>query len=121
MSRYLLLILFQLSFLSGVLKGQIVTRKDSTKSLVTEIDSILDTKVALNEIPGAVIQIKKDGQIIYSHAYGYAQKYDFNNHQLDPPEKMTTDHLFDIASLTKVVGTTTSIMLLTDRGLNKNR
>ena len=32
---------------------------------------------------------------------------------------MTTDHLFDIASLTKVVGTTTSIMLLTDRGLIK--
>ena len=32
---------------------------------------------------------------------------------------MTVDHLFDIASLTKVVGTTTSIMLLVDRGLLK--
>ena len=30
---------------------------------------------------------------------------------------MTTSHLFDIASLTKVIGTTTSIMLLVDRGL----
>ena len=32
---------------------------------------------------------------------------------------MTTSHLFDIASLTKVIGTTTSIMLLVDRGLLK--
>ena len=32
---------------------------------------------------------------------------------------MTTEHLFDIASPTKVVGTTTSIMLLVDRGLVK--
>ena len=32
---------------------------------------------------------------------------------------MTTGHLFDIASLTKVIGTTTSIMLLVDRGLLK--
>ena len=32
---------------------------------------------------------------------------------------MTINHLFDIASLTKVIGTTTSIMLLTDRGLLK--
>jgi serine-type D-Ala-D-Ala carboxypeptidase len=36
---------------------------------------------------------------------------------LNQPEKMTVDHLFDIASLTKVIGTTTSIMLLADRGL----
>ena len=33
------------------------------------------------------------------------------------PEKMTVAHLFDIASLTKVVGTTTAIMLLYDKGL----
>jgi CubicO group peptidase (beta-lactamase class C family) len=32
------------------------------------------------------------------------------------PEKMTAGHLFDLASLTKVVGTTTSIMLLADAG-----
>ena len=119
MSRYLLLLLFQVSFLPGILKAQIVTKKDDTKSLIAEIDSILNGKVGTNEIPGAVIQIKKGGQIIYNYAYGYAQKYDFNGHPLDLPEKMTTDHLFDIASLTKVIGTTTSIMLLADRSLIK--
>jgi CubicO group peptidase (beta-lactamase class C family) len=36
---------------------------------------------------------------------------------LDRPEKMTVDHLFDIASLTKAVATTTSVMILADRGM----
>ena len=85
--------------------------------LIAGIDSILQTKVDLDEIPGAVIEIKKGDQVIYEHAYGYAQKYDYDHNLLNPPEKMTVDHLFDIASLTKVIGTTTSIMLLTDRGL----
>ena len=84
--------------------------------LISEIDSILQSQVDLDKIPGAVILIKKDTQVICRHAYGYAQKYDYNHDLLNPPEKMTADHLFDIASLTKVVGTTISIMLLADRG-----
>jgi CubicO group peptidase (beta-lactamase class C family) len=84
--------------------------------LIAEVDSILQGQIDLDKIPGAVILIKKNTEVIYRHAYGYAQKYDFNHKQLIPPEKMTVDHLFDIASLTKVIGTTTSIMLLADKG-----
>lgn len=91
-------------------------KHDLKSMLVSEIDSILQTKVDLDEIPGAVIEIKKDGNIIYERAYGFAQKYDYNHQLLKPAEAMTTGHLFDIASLTKVIGTTTSIMLLADRG-----
>ena len=36
---------------------------------------------------------------------------------LKAPIRMTKNHLFDIASLTKVIGTTTSIMYLADKGL----
>lgn len=89
------------------------------KQLVSEIDSILQSQVNTNKIPGAVIIIKQGNKILYKQAYGLAQKYDFSHNLLSPPEKMTTRHLFDIASLTKVVGTTTSIMLLADRGLLK--
>jgi CubicO group peptidase (beta-lactamase class C family) len=72
-----------------------------------------------DQIPGAVIQVKKAGKIIYKHAYGYAQKYDIDHNLLNPPEPMNTATLFDMASLTKVIGTTTSVMLLVDRGLIK--
>jgi CubicO group peptidase (beta-lactamase class C family) len=99
--------------------SQIISPKTAKANLISAIDSILQSQVNLDKIPGAVIEIKKGEQIIYEHAFGYAQKYDYSHHLLNPPEKMTTGHLFDIASLTKVIGTTTSIMLLVDRGLLK--
>ena len=79
-------------------------------------DSILQNQVDSNLIPGVVIEIKKDDQVLLKKAFGYAQKYGYYNRLLDHPEKTTTDHMYDIASLTKIVGTTTSIMLLVDQG-----
>ena len=118
MIKKLLFLLFQLYFITAIVKGQTSHLKNS-KTLVTRIDSILNSQVANEKIPGAVIQIKKDGKVIYKQAYGYAQKYDINRNLLNPPELMNTATLFDMASLTKVIGTTTSIMLLVDRGLIK--
>lgn len=70
-----------------------------------------------NKIPGAVLQIKQNGIVIYKQAYGFSQKYDYGHQLLENPPSMNTETLFDMASLTKVIGTTTSIMLLADRGL----
>jgi CubicO group peptidase (beta-lactamase class C family) len=84
--------------------------------LVREVDEAINNAINDNKIPGAVIQIKKDGKVIYTQAYGDAQKFNYNHDLLSVPDKMTTGTLFDLASLTKVVGTTTSIMLLVDRG-----
>lgn len=81
------------------------------------LDSLLQSEVQGDKIPGGVIQVKKGGKVIFQKTYGLAQKYDFN-HQLYPnPEPVTLDHHYDLASLTKVVGTTTGIMLLVDQGL----
>jgi CubicO group peptidase (beta-lactamase class C family) len=90
-----------------------------TTRLAKQIDSILQSQVNAKKIPGAVIEVKKGGEVIYKQAYGYAQKFNYQHQPLAEPEPMTTEHLFDIASLTKVVGTTISIMLLVDRGLIK--
>ena len=107
-----------LFFFCGIVNGQSPHEKVSKEMLLrTEVDQILQAQVDSNKIPGAVIEIKQGDHIIYEQAYGWAQKYDFNHHVLSSPEKMTTNHLFDIASLTKVVGTTTAIMLLSDKGL----
>jgi CubicO group peptidase (beta-lactamase class C family) len=104
-----------LLFMALISKGQEAMMKENKMKLISEIDSILQSQVDLDQIPGAVILVKKDNQVVYRKAYGYAQKYDYNHNLLNPPEKMTVDHLFDIASLTKVIGTTTSIMILADR------
>lgn len=91
----------------------------SQEELTKTVDSILQGAVDNKLIPGAVIKIKKDNQVICRKAFGFAERNDYDHKPLAHPVPMTTDHLFDLASLTKVAGTTTSIMLLIDRGLIK--
>jgi len=119
MNKQVLLLFLLILFCSVNLtsKSQSPKSKSPRTLLVNEIDSILQSQVDLDKIPGAVIEIKEGNRVVYKHAYGYAQKYDYNHRQLNHPEKMTVSHLFDIASLTKVIGTTTSVMLLVDRRL----
>ena len=81
------------------------------------VDSVVEAAVGADLIPGAVVQIEKDGKVIFSKAYGVSQKYDINRQRVASAPAMDTATLFDLASLTKVVGTTTSLMLLADRGL----
>jgi CubicO group peptidase (beta-lactamase class C family) len=109
--RHELLLLIAL-FIVVALQAQTKEEK-----LSQTVDSILQGAVDSKLIPGAVIAIKKDNRIILKKAFGYAERNDDQNQPLAQPVPMTTDHLFDLASLTKVVGTTTAIMLLVDRGL----
>ncbi len=93
------------------------SQTDPRALLVSAVDSVIRNKLDSDTIPGAVILIKKGNNVIYENAYGYAQKYDYGHKLLDTPVRMTTESMFDIASLTKVIGTTTSLMLLVDKGL----
>jgi CubicO group peptidase (beta-lactamase class C family) len=84
---------------------------------IAAIDSLIQKEVNAENIPGAVIQIKKVDSILHRAAYGYAQKYDYGMQKLENPEPMTTGHLFDVASLTKVMATTFGIMKLLDQDM----
>ncbi|HVV56007.1 MAG TPA: serine hydrolase, partial [Mucilaginibacter sp.] len=91
--------------------------QDNQATLISTVDSILNSQVNNDKIPGVVIEVKQGDDVILKQAYGYAQKYDYSDHLLAKPDTMTIGTMFDIASLTKMVGTTTSMMLLVDRGL----
>jgi len=70
---------------------------------------ILETAIARKDLPGAVVLIGRGDEVIYKRAFG--------RRAVEPvPEPMTEDTIFDIASLTKVVATTTSIMQLVENG-----
>lgn len=76
---------------------------------LNQIDALVEKDIADKKLPGAVVLIGHKGKIVYRKAFG--------NRSLKPAvEKMTVDTIFDLASLTKVVSTTTSIMLLIERG-----
>ncbi len=73
------------------------------------VDSIIQQAIADKNIPGAVLVIGHDGAVIYRKAYG--------ERSLEPRrEPMTLDTVFDLASLTKVVATTTAVMQLVEQG-----
>jgi CubicO group peptidase (beta-lactamase class C family) len=104
-------------FISLPASGQFDNFIKRRKNLDSTIDSILQSQIDFDKIPGAVILISKNGKVICRKAYGYAQKYDYYHKPVARPEKMSVRHMFDVASLTKAIGTTTSIMLLADKGL----
>ena len=88
---------------------------------IHEIDALLQAEVDEGHIAGAAIQVVRGGRLLHRAAYGFAQQYRFEEGlgplPLDPPDTLSTEHLFDLASLTKVFATTFGIMMLVDRGL----
>jgi uncharacterized protein YbbC (DUF1343 family)/CubicO group peptidase (beta-lactamase class C family) len=73
------------------------------------IDAVVQQSIEKKELPGAVVLVGHRGQIVWRKAYG-ARAIEPNR------ELMTADTVFDLASLTKVVATATSIMILIERG-----
>src|ERR1051325_3389324 len=73
------------------------------------IDAVIEQAIHENRIPGAVLVVGNRGRIVYRKAYGYRAL-------LPIIEPMTVDTIFDCASLTKVVATTSAIMKLFEQG-----
>ncbi len=73
------------------------------------VDSLMFSAVSDSVFPGAQLVIGKNGLVIYDKTFGRF-RYDINS---DTVSKTT---LYDLASLTKVVATTSAVMLLYDKG-----
>src|SRR3989454_8898695 len=73
------------------------------------IDEAANDAVASGEIPGVVVLVGRGDVILLQRAYG-------SRRLLPNPVPMTVDTIFDIASLTKPVGTTLAVMALVERG-----
>lgn len=84
--------------------------------LSKSLDALVEEGMRQELYPGAVLLVAKGGTVLHRRAYGYAQKYSFNGIKLADPEPMTPEHLFDVASMTKVFATTFAVMLLVDGG-----
>jgi CubicO group peptidase (beta-lactamase class C family) len=79
---------------------------------LTRLDAIpplIEQAIADKKLPGAVVLIGRGDRIVYQKAVG-------RRAVVPAPEAMTLDTVFDLASLTKVVATTTSVMKLVEDG-----
>ncbi|MCB0746995.1 MAG: beta-lactamase family protein, partial [Ignavibacteriae bacterium] len=75
----------------------------------TTVDRIMEQAVADSVFPGAALLFGTDKQILYSKGFGHFT-YDKNS-----PETKTNS-IFDLASVSKVVGTTSAAMILVQEG-----
>lgn len=76
---------------------------------LAQADSIINQAIKDTIIPGAVFAVVREDKIVYLKSYGYKSLV---------PEKvpMTDETIFDLASLSKCVGTTLSFMQLVEKG-----
>ncbi len=74
------------------------------------IDSVINDAIAQKLMPGAVVSVVRDDRVVFLEAYG-------NSQVVPDTVKMTKETMFDMASVSKCVGTTLSFMQLIEKGL----
>ena len=76
---------------------------------LARVDAVIDDAIRAADIPGAVLSVVRGNDIVYLKAYG-------NKSVVPDTEPMTVETMFDLASLSKCVGTTLSFMQLVEGG-----
>lgn len=86
----------------------ITMTQDTTGGPWAPLERYLEGCVARKAFPGAVVAVGRHDTVLYLHAFG----------QLDYEHRrpVTTRTVYDLASLTKVVGLTTAMMQLVEEG-----
>ena len=98
-------------FASGSLRilAHAAAASSSVSGGFAAIDAIMQSAVDSGQIPGGVVLIGHNGRVVYRKAFGWRA--------LEPQrEPMTVDTIFDLASLTKCIATTTAVMQLIEQG-----
>jgi len=101
---------YSLLILTIFLLGFVSCRSQDKHPDFSRIDSLINSSIEDSAFPGAVVLISKNNKIIYEKSFGHLT-YD------DTSAIVTTNTIYDLASLTKVIATTTATMLCYDRKL----
>ena len=82
------------------------------------VSQLVNGAIAAHRLPGAVVQIGHAGKVVFRQAFGsrkLAGEPGLNGAPA-PAEPMTEDTIFDLASMTKTLATTTAVMQLYEQG-----
>ena len=108
----ILMTIWALAVAAG-LQAQVKVAKPEDQGMDPErlarVDAVIADAIGTGDIPGAVLAVVRRSDIVYLKAYG-------NKSVVPEAVPMTTDTMFDLASLSKCVGTTLSIMQLIEGG-----
>ncbi len=76
--------------------------------ILSRVDSIIQAGISANAFPGAQVLVAKNGHIVFHQAYGF--------HTYDRLQRVHPEDLYDLASVTKIMGPIPAIMKLVDEG-----
>ena len=79
----------------------------SQNTLLRKVDSLIETSIQNKNFPGAQIFVEFKDSVVINKSFGY--------HTYDSLVKVNNSHIYDLASLTKVLASTFSIMKLYDQ------
>lgn len=100
--------------ISALAQSGLKTREPESHGMdsgkLAQIDKVVKNAIEAKEIPGAVISVVRDNEIVFLKAYG-------NKSVVPYVEPMGKETVFDLASVSKCVGTTLSFMQLIENGL----
>ena len=96
-------------FAQGALRLDSPKRHGMNPVKLAQVDRVVNDAITAKEIPGAVLSVVRGNDIVYLKAYG-------NKSVVPTVEPMTTETLFDLASVSKCVGTTLAFMQLIENG-----
>jgi uncharacterized protein YbbC (DUF1343 family)/CubicO group peptidase (beta-lactamase class C family) len=92
-------------------RAQAVPRsaRELSEEQLVSLATVVEEAIRAGRCPGAVVLVGQDGKVVYRRAFG---------DRAVVPEKvsMTVDTFFDLASMTKVIATTTAVMQLVEQG-----
>lgn len=101
---------FGLSIIKSSIKDDIIAETDNNINRFGGVDQMIRDAIRDTVFPGACLLVAKDGKILYEKSFGrltYSRS----------SSEVTSGTIYDIASLTKVIATTTAVMLCIDKGL----
>ena len=81
----------------------------------SSIDEFIEQEIRAG-FPGAALIVTQYDQTLKESVYGYKLKYDENSTAIDQSELVTTETMFDLASLTKMFATNYALMQMVTEG-----
>jgi SSS family transporter len=118
-----LLLLFCLSFPKGICftaqaQTPVVSPSQPSAPDFSAVSAAINDAIAQKKLPGAVVVIGHSGRVVFEQAYGVRKLAGESGLDGKPSaaEPMTTNTIFDMASLTKVLVTATAVMQLAEAG-----
>jgi CubicO group peptidase (beta-lactamase class C family) len=85
-------------------------RDDPSGQIIADLEASIPDRMAQGNIPGLTIALIQDNRIVWTEGYGVANTLN--------GQPMQADSVFEVASLSKVVGAYTALQMLSDGQLN---